>query len=146
MYFLPIILLPFTLTLAIPLSNISSTTLTPRFDPTVMANQPIPDLAVKTYPGKSCKGKRNDHTDLKYNVQMPFQMRSYHLSRELGPDEVMSVYANAGWKPTQPNPIDPILNGEPDACVQFVWDVLPSKTGEGCHDLAQNLGCFKIAV
>lgn len=133
----------------------SSISATPLYHPSndTLTNSPLqprgtcPDLVVKTYIQKGCHGKGNTATDINYNAPIAFQMASYKLSRDLGPDEVMDMFASAGWGPTSSDPIDPAMNGLADqACAQHTWTVTRDKTTKGCHDLTKNMGCMKITI
>ena len=129
-----------------PLGHPKTNILNPRLDPNVAVGKPIPDLQVNTYPGMDCKHKGNWHYNLQYNVSVPYQTRSYWLSRDLGPDEQLIMLAAAGWNPTAPNPIDDGMNGLMEGCAQEVATMLPSFTTYGCHHVFSNVGCFKIVI
>ena len=127
--------------------NLLTTTALAAFDPTVAAGKTIDNLQVTTYDKRNCKGQSQLNKVITYNGGIPYQMRSYSLSRDLGPDDNMTMWADPGWNPTGSNPINHNLDGQNSACQKFAWSVVvPEFTTKGCHTLANNLGCFKISV
>lgn len=74
------------------------------------------------------------------------QLRSYSLSDDLGPDDVLAFMADKYWRATGSKPIDTNLNGDSAACEQFAYNAAVADTTAGCHSVPNTLGCVAIRI
>lgn len=81
-----------------------------------------------------------------YDRNIIAQLRSYSLSDDLGPDDVLAFMADESWTATGTKAVDTTLNSNPAACDQFGYNAAVDDTTAGCHSVPNVLGCVAIRI
>ena len=102
-------------------------------------------ISIKIYPKPKCKGTAIHKQSMYYNAQIPQQLRSYSLSDDLGPNDVMTFWTNIGNEDTSTQ-VDTSMNGNDLACAQYVYNAEGNDVKQGCHTLPDVVGCVTIML
>ncbi|CAF9930893.1 hypothetical protein IMSHALPRED_008308 [Imshaugia aleurites] len=102
-------------------------------------------ISITIYPKSNCKGTAIPKQSLYYNAQIPQQLRSYSLSDDLGPDDVMTFWTNIGNDVTSTQ-VDTSMSGNDLACAQYVYNAEGNDVKQGCHTLPDVVGCVTIML
>lgn len=103
-------------------------------------------ISISIYTKAKCKGNGLTDQELIYNQQLPQQLRSYHLSDDIGSDDVLTFWANIGYDPTAAPSVDTSMNGNDLACAQYVYNAEGNDVKKGCHTLPNVVGCVTIMI
>lgn len=103
-------------------------------------------ISISIFEKPGCKGNGLKNQEMIFTTNYAQQMRSYHLSDDIGSDDVLSFYADIDWTATGSKSVDPSLNNNPQACAQFAYFGEDKALKAGCHTLPNVLGCVGIWV